>query len=310
MMRRVNKARDGVSARDVVVVGGSGVDTIVRVPQLPVPVADSVMAPGIRDWAGHTGLGVALGCHTLGLSTTLLDLIGDDPQGDLVRAECARRGVELHAETSPLGTRRAVNLVDETGRRMSFYDARDAPDLRLSRELYLPYVRAARHVHLSIMGFAAHLFADLLDLGIPTSTDLHDWDGHTPYHWELARQADVVTLSVAKIHDRYRDVMTRILAEGRAQVVIATAGADGCHVLARGRDGVRHVPAVTPMRPVVDSNGAGDAFVAGFLYGRLAGWSLDECVQAGSLAGAHACGAEGTHADVIDAPTLTAALSR
>src|SRR3954471_19053565 len=106
--------------RDVVVIGGAGGDTIGGVPALPVPLADSVMAPGIRDWAGHTGYGVALGCHQLGLSTTLVDLVGDDPQGDLVRAECARRGVELCHRVSPLGTRRSVNLVDASGRRMSF----------------------------------------------------------------------------------------------------------------------------------------------------------------------------------------------
>ncbi len=296
-------------ARDVVVVGGTGVDTIVRVPELPVPLADSVMTPGIGDWAGHTGYGVALGCHSLGLATTLLDLIGEDPQGDLVRGECARRGVDLRYQVSPLGTRRAVNLVDGQGRRMSFYDARDSPDLRLPREFYLPHVRGARHVHLSIMDFARHLFDDLLDLGIPTSTDLHDWDGVDPYHWEFARQADVVTLSVARISDRFREVMGRVVAEGRAQVVIATAGADGCYVLARGQDGVRHVPAATPTRAVVDSNGAGDAFVSGFLYGRLAGWPLERCVRAGTVAGAYACGAQGTHAEVIDAPGLLAALA-
>ncbi|WP_344082500.1 carbohydrate kinase family protein [Luedemannella helvata] len=295
--------------RDVVVIGGTGVDTIVRVPSLPVPFADSVMTPGIRDWAGHTGYGVALGCQSLGLATTLVDFIGEDPQGDLVRAECRRRNVDLRFQVSPLGTRRAVNLVDEQGRRMSLYDARDSPDLRLPREFYLPYVRAARHVHLSIMDFARHLFDDLLDLGVPTSTDLHDWDGHDPYHWEFARQADVVTLSLARISDRFREVMGRIVAEGRAQVVIATAGAEGCYVLARGQDGVRHVPAATPPRPVVDSNGAGDAFVSGFLYGRLAGWPLEQCVRAGTVAGAHACGAEGTHADVIDAAGLLAAVA-
>ncbi|MFC7479486.1 hypothetical protein ACFQX7_04750 [Luedemannella flava] len=65
-----------------------------------------------------------MGCHSLGLSTALLDLVGDDPQGELVRAECARRGVELHHQVNPAGTSRSVNLVDATGRRMSFYDGR------------------------------------------------------------------------------------------------------------------------------------------------------------------------------------------
>ncbi|MGW5236994.1 PfkB family carbohydrate kinase, partial [Streptomyces nodosus] len=69
----------------------------------------------------------------------------------------------------------------------------------------------------------------------------------------------------------------------------------------RGRFGVRHpwrvladdelirVPAVSPPAPVVDSNGAGDAFAAGFLFGRLSGEPLRRCALYGAVAGAHAC---------------------
>ncbi|NEE16197.1 adenosine kinase, partial [Streptomyces sp. SID7499] len=41
------------SAYDVLVLGGSGVDTIVYVPELPLPYADSYMIrPGIEARAG------------------------------------------------------------------------------------------------------------------------------------------------------------------------------------------------------------------------------------------------------------------
>jgi sugar/nucleoside kinase (ribokinase family) len=47
---------------------------------------------------------------------------------------------------------------------------------------------------------------------------------------------------------------------------------------------------------VVDSNGAGDAFVSGFLYGRRAGRDLEECARLGAVAGAYACTGEGSSA--------------
>jgi len=51
---------------------------------------------------------------------------------------------------------------------------------------------------------------------------------------------------------------------------------------------------VTPSAPVVDSNGAGDAFVSGFLSGHLAGDSIETCMVRGLRAGAFACTIRGT----------------
>ena len=43
----------------------------------------------------------------------------------------------------------------------------------------------------------------------------------------------------------------------------------------------------------VDGTGAGDAFNAGVLYGKLAGWPFERCVQLGNAAGAQATTAVG-----------------
>ncbi|MEV5751566.1 PfkB family carbohydrate kinase [Actinoallomurus sp. NPDC052308] len=292
---------------DVVVVGGSGVDTIVRVGSLPVPLADSVAVPPIEEWPGHTGGNVALGTRALGLSVALLDYIGDDWIGAQVRARLSEGDVEFAPMISPAGTRRAVNLVDATGRRMSFYDGRDPADLRMPRDHYLPWLSRARHVHLSIMNFARFLYDDIADLGVPVSTDLHDWDGLADHHREFALRSDLVFFSAAGAGEGFTTVMREILREGRAETVVATAGADGAYVLTRdGGPTPRHIPATVPPAPVVDSNGAGDAFVCGFLYGRLAGRDVEECARLGAVAGAYACTAPGSTA-LISAEALRTA---
>ncbi|MEV7777336.1 carbohydrate kinase family protein [Kitasatospora sp. NPDC088351] len=291
---------------DLLVVGGAGVDTIVRVDRLEVPPGESQQVGPVRDYVAHTGNGVALGAHHLGLRTAFIDYLGDDPQGRLVLAEYARQGLTFAHLVSPHGTPRAVNLVDAAGRRFSFFDARHPADLRLPRSFYLPYVERSRHVHLSITGTNRAMYGDLHRLGRTTSTDLHDWDGREPHHRDYAVNSDLVFLSVAGCRGRHEEVMRGILAEGRATAVIATAGAEGCHLLTRDAP-PRHLPAVDPGRPVVDTNGAGDAFVTGFLHAWFQGRPPLDCARAGSVAGAFACTTAGTHTAFITPAELAAA---
>jgi hypothetical protein len=93
--RTRNRARD--ADYDVLVLGGVGVDTIVRVPELTIPDGDLLTVPPVRDYVAHSGNGVALGFHALGLRTKLADLLGDDPLGDLVRARYAEAGLDFTA---------------------------------------------------------------------------------------------------------------------------------------------------------------------------------------------------------------------
>ncbi|WP_406065172.1 adenosine kinase [Streptomyces sp. NBC_01077] len=291
------------SQYDVLVLGGSGVDTIVYVPELPLPYADSYMIrPGIETRAGQTGDFVALGLSTLGLRTHHIDMLGDDPAGDLVRAFHRDRGIAFTEVPLPGGTKRAVNLVGPDGRRLSLYDdSRSQESDRLPEELVRSLASASRHAHVSITYPCAFAVPQLREAGLTISTDLHNWDGENPYHEPFAYGADIVFVSTTALTDT-EWTMRRILERGRAEVVVATAGAEGAYMLTA--DGLVHVPVVAPRDPVVDSNGAGDAFAAGFLFGRLTGEDLDRCALYGAVAGAHACTVPATGSDAIDRARL------
>ncbi|MGW5687697.1 adenosine kinase [Nonomuraea sp. NPDC003754] len=284
---------------DVLVIGGAGVDTTAYVPELPLPYADTYAVPPVVDRIGNTGSGVALGCAALGLRTRFADLIGDDPQGRLIREHLAARGVDFAWAPSAAGTRRSILLVGPDGRRTSLFDPRGVPGERLPRELYL---RPARHVHVSITDFSRHVYADFPD--VPTSTDLHDWDGVSDYHKDFAYRSDLVFLSATALADPPA-TMRHIRRHGRAHTVVCTDGARGCLVLS-GDGEVTALPAVPLPAPIADSNGAGDAFVSGFLYGLLRGEPVATCARLGTIAGAHACVSEGTHEDPITEAALLA----
>ena len=284
-------------AIDVLVLGGAGVDTIVYVPELPLPFADSHMVPAIETRAGQTGDFVALGAHALGLRVHHLDLVGEDHAGELVRALHRDRGIPLTDVPQPAGTKRAVNLVGPDGRRHSLYDStRARADDRLPPETVRALAARSRHAHVSITHPCAYALPDLRGAGATVSTDLHDWDGTQAYHEAFAHEADVVFLSAAELADPEK-TMRRIVERGRAQVVVATDGAEGAYHLVDGE--LSRIPAVTPPAPVVDSNGAGDAFAAGYLFGRLTGEPPERCGLFGSIAGAYACTVPATRADAI-----------
>jgi sugar/nucleoside kinase (ribokinase family) len=156
-------------------------------------------------------------------------------------------------------------------------------------------------VHVSITQPCARTLPVLSECGASISTDLHDWDGENPYHEPFAHAADVVFLSATALTDPER-TMHRIVERGRAEVVVATAGAEGAYLLADGE--VTHIPTVAPPAPVVDTNGAGDAFAAAFLYGHLTGQPPHRCALYGAVAGAHACTVPSTKTAPMDGSEL------
>lgn len=289
---------------DVFVIGGVGIDTIVRVPYLPLPPQETIGVEPIESYVGHTGHGVALGCHRLGLRVGLADVLGDDSEGDRIRRLYAELGLSLSTAIRPGGTRRSVNLVSPDGRRQSLYDGRQPAGLLVDPGLWRGSVVRARHVHVSIMDFAREALLDTAAAACTVSTDLHDWDGVAEYHRDFALAADLVFLSTSALTEPVEVLAERIFAHGRAQVVVAMAGAEGSRLVVRGDPPVQVDAVQLAGRPVVDSNGAGDAYVSGFLATWLSGASWQHAAIAGSIAGAWACGSPGTHTDLITAADL------
>ncbi|WP_436521915.1 carbohydrate kinase family protein [Actinoplanes sp. HUAS TT8] len=267
------------------VIGGTGIDTVVPVAGLPVLGADSARPRGpIEDHVSHTGTCVALGLRALGESVQVIDTVGDDEPGRRVVAAFREWGIPLRVAPAPRGTRRAVNLMSPDGGRLSLYDGRDVPGHRLPEEYWRPLPPGIRHVHVTIVDWARHLLPGLRADGVTISTDLHDWDGEDPYHRDFALGADVVFVSGVQLR---AGAAEWILRTGVADRVVVTRGSGGADLVTR--DGVAHRDAADPGEPIVDTNGAGDAFAAAFLAGRAAGKSDGECLDDGVVAGAYAC---------------------
>jgi sugar/nucleoside kinase (ribokinase family) len=261
----------------VVVFGAASWNTMIRVERFPDPSPGSIFPPGWHETVGSSGAGKAMNLARLGVHVTLHCLLGDDEPGRRIRAALEDAGVIVDAITDPTGSARHVNLMDPHGRRISFLLHTGDPAAHYDPRHVETLVGAADHVLVAIVDQARMVLPIARRLGRPTWTDLHATTGDREWDRDF-EQADRVFFSGEQLPDP-RPLMTRLRDAGR-DLVVCTRGAGGA--LALTRDGRwLEIPAV-PVDRIVDSNGAGDAFLAGTVFGELMGLPIERSLAAGA----------------------------
>lgn len=262
------------------VFGGVSYDTMIYLNELPAPLSATLFAKGTHTTVGSTGAGKALALHRLGIPTTLHGYVGNDTAGSAIRAYFQQEGLPFIGDTDPTGTERHTNLMDANGGRISIYvnSATFEPPLDLAP--LTPLIAQSDIVALNIINYCRHLIPAIKAEGKASWCDLHDYDGHNPYHADFVHAADVLFLSGDKLPTP-RAFMETMIAAGK-QWVICTFGKDGS--LALTADGHwLETPALH--YPLADSNGAGDNFFAGVLYGVTKGYPLEVALRLGTIVG-------------------------
>lgn len=287
----------------VVVNGPASWNTVVRLPTLPEPVAHMVLASSHHDGLGGTSAGKAVTLAAIGVPTTLVTTTGDDEPASRVLAalRAGRHGDTLRVVARPaLGgrTERHVNLVSDDGDRLSIYlelPAAPPPD-----DETLEFVRTARAAVLDLADSSRPLLDVARAAGVPVWCDVHDDDGVGDYPRAFVAAADVLLVSAARLTDPGAYLSAAVA--GGATLAVATRGSRGA--IARDVDGWWEV-GLTEAGPLVDAEGAGDAFLAGLLRATLAGaargQALAEAAATAALAVASVgLGAPQAHASQVE----------
>jgi 2-dehydro-3-deoxygluconokinase len=265
------------------------------------------LARGMRLSMGGAESNVAIGVARLGVAATWIGRLGDDPIGDLIERQLLAERVRCLAQRDPSPT--AIMLRERrtgTAARVSYYRHGSAGSHLQPADLPDGVVENAGLLHLSGITPAlgpgpAETVREAMrraqQAGVPISVDLNFrsrlWDATTaaPVFRELAAGADILFAGddEARIAlESDPSVGPEALADalsalGPSEVVIklgrrgATARVDG---------EVIEVPAV-PVR-AVDTVGAGDAFVAGYLASRLLRRDARDRLSTAAIAGAFA----------------------
>ncbi len=260
------------------VIGGVAWNLLVEVPHLPTDLT-TLHATSHREGIGGTGAGKALHLARLGIPTRFHALVGEDEPGAHVRQALEEAGVSLTAWPDPAGTERHLNLMDPGGDRVSIFLDHSSPDPDVTAEELAELCAGADLVFVSLTHYARRVLPTLSDAGRPVWVDLHDWDGEPDeFRAPFLEHGTHVFVSDVRLDDPLATATS--LASDRALVVV-THGSRGATAFFPDREPI-FVPAYDA-GPVVDTNGAGDAFSVGVAYGVARGWDWGRSLHAGAV---------------------------
>lgn len=270
----------------------------------PGPLA---FTESLRLGVGGAESNVAIALRRLGTPVTWVGRVGADSLGDLVLRELMAEGLDVECgrdPDAPTGLMIKERRTNETAK-VWYYRSRSAGTTLAPEHVPDRKIAAARLLHvtgitpaLSESAAAAVQFA--IDCakraGTMVSFDLNYRAALWPKpaaaaaFEALIRQSDVVfagddeaAIVVGEAADPL-DLARRLAALGPAQVVIKL-GAQGCVALV---DGGEYQLDAVPVR-AVDTVGAGDAFVGGYLAELLDGKPVRERLLTAVRTGAYAC---------------------
>ncbi len=286
------------------------VDRVHRVPRILGPDEKGLMQESGPHGPARIAVGGVVLNHLgwaalLGLRVGVFGRQGDDDGGRFLRAAMDDAGMARDIEVVDEASSLAEIFVDDGGAR-AIYMARGATAGTTGehvRRRHADFVRRARIVTTEVSqlpldaALSAHEIARSagaqawLDLDIPV-TDALATLGDEATLGRLLRGATLLKPSKAALPDLLDhrggaplDLARAVREHHGNDVVVVTAGEEGCALCSA--DVAEAFPAVAVC--VVDTTGAGDAFLGGLLAGAIRGWSWDATARLANACGAACC---------------------
>jgi sugar/nucleoside kinase (ribokinase family) len=274
-------------------VGQIVADLVVRpVDRLPVP-GRLDLVQDIELVSGGCASNTACVLAKLGAPVKIWGLVGADALADTVLAIIAGNGVDVSCveRSEKLPTSAVLVLVDSRGQRSFLYRPGCNEAFR-GGTVMDEALRGCGIVHIG--GAMKLLELDLAGLlqrargvGALTSLDT-DWDPAGNWLGHLGPSLPFLDLLLTNEEEGEQltgqrgagAIGARLLQMGPKAVVVKQ-GERGATLVAES--GARHFPAIAV--EVVDTTCAGDAFVAGFLFGVKEGFSVERCMTLANAAG-------------------------
>ena len=263
---------------DVIGLGASTVDILSLVDHLPEEDED-MRADDINVQGGGPVATALVTLARLGARTAMIDAIGDDWRGSLIRDEFQREGMPVQylrirgGSTSPAS---CILVKRDNGARSIMWAPGSAPELSAS-DLPKDAIASAKVLHVNGRHWEACMAAVRIarDAGVLVSFD----GGAGRYRAQLDELVPLTDICIvardfAEKYTRKSDLEDTAgkLLDAGPQLVVMTGGTAGSWVYPREGQAF-HQPAYHMPR-LVDTTGCGDSYHGAFLFGLLRGMEL------------------------------------
>ena len=295
----------------VVGIGSCGVDYFAIVPRLLGP-DEKINAERIEIHAGGVTGNNLTQVARLGAKAGWLGLIGDDESGRLITRAFAEDGLDLSGVEVIRGEKSTFTWipVDTKGERCiyMFPNINGKLTAEQVRTRFAGHIVRARHFHTEASQLPLAPVREgmriaheagvrvIFDLDVAPSYFAQAGLGAENDLLEALQMVDVLKPCKAAAREitgesDYEKMAAKLLALG-PKIVAVTMGAEGS--LLASANTMDHVTAFSVS--VVDSTGAGDAFMGGLSYGLLQGWDLPSVALFANACAARCCTEVGARA--------------
>lgn len=277
--------------KNITVIGNAIIDVLAKPVNAKVFKTGSLPVDNIKLAFGGDALNEATVLTRLGKNVDLISKVGDDEAGLRVLSFLKDSGISVDKIIVEKGLNTSINivLIDEQGER-HFLTNPVGSQRKLSEADIYPFLDSAN----DIVSFASIFVSPLLD--IPAMISVFRKIKEKP------ERILVADLTKAKKGERLKDIVellpyvdyilpneeeialltgekdpeinAELLVEAGVSCAVIKCGSKGCII--KTREEIYHIPAY-PVKNCIDTTGAGDSFVAGFLWALSEGWSLIDC---------------------------------
>ncbi|MGM0509091.1 MAG: carbohydrate kinase family protein [Fusobacteriota bacterium] len=264
--------------KKVLVFGGVSYNIMAQVDEFPKGKPGTIFANEYHETIGSTGAGKSMALNKLDVNFSFHGVIGEDIHGDVIKDYFQKRDIDFYYDIDPAGTERHVNFMkNETGERLSLFLHAAPQDIDLDEEKIEKLIKDSDIVFLNVAPYCKRFIDMIKKYDKEIWCDLHSYDGDDYYN-EFINAADVLILSSDNL-ENYEDFMEKEIKKGK-KYVIATHGNKGSSIMTQDKK-IKDFPIYD--YDVVDTNGAGDNFSVGFLYGYLNEYTVEKSMKLATI---------------------------
>ena len=240
-----------------------------------------------KAFSGGNAVNVAVYSTRYGMQPACVSWVGEDDYGAMLRRDLAQHGVDIsHLRIVPGITAQTQVELRNNDRILGDYTEGVMADFRVG-EQELAWLLQFAIIHSAIWGHAESAFPALKVAGKTLSFDFADkWE--SPLWRTLPEHLDYAFASANEENPWLRDRLQTIVQCG-AGTAIATLGENG----SLAWDGAQFWRMPPQQVEVVDTMGAGDSYIAGFLCAIANGLPLQNAMKQGTRCAARTIGYHG-----------------